>query len=80
MVDCSASDLSLMVPPSSSGVQVDELPTCDASDNSGSATLIAQSPSPGFFFPIGENLVTVTYEDDSGNRGSDTFLVTVSGE
>ncbi len=51
---------------------------CTATDNSGTVTLISQTHQAGQFFPVGETEVTFTYADPSGNRGSDSFFVTVT--
>ncbi|XP_072016323.1 uncharacterized protein [Amphiura filiformis] len=48
-----------------------------ATDDSGSATLVSQSHSPGSFFPLGTTLVTYTYQDPSGNQASVSFNVIV---
>ncbi|XP_071824179.1 uncharacterized protein [Apostichopus japonicus] len=75
-VDCSGRDEVVMVLPPARGATV-MLPSCEVSDNSGSSSLVRQSPTSGSFFPLGTTPVTNEYADDSGNRGSDVFTVTV---
>lgn len=51
-----------------------------ATDNSGQATLIDQTGgTPGSLFPLGENEITYTFSDASGNSAVCTFLVIVAG-
>ncbi|KAJ8042471.1 Hyalin [Holothuria leucospilota] len=78
VVDCSEEDFSVSAPGGSSGVIVMTLPRCRATDNSGQANFLSQTPSPGSFFSVGANEVTVVYQDPSGNTGSDSFIVTVT--
>lgn len=77
-VDCSGRDEVVMVLPPARGATV-MLPSCEVSDNSGSSSLVRQSPTSGSFFPLGTTPVTNEYADISGNRGSDVFTVTVVG-
>ncbi len=49
-----------------------------AVDNSGSATLVSRSDSPGAFFPVGERSVTYTFSDPSGNIGTCSFTITIT--
>ncbi|KAJ8042472.1 Hyalin [Holothuria leucospilota] len=77
VVDCSGEGIMLTAPAGASGVTVETLPRCRATDNSGQVNFVSQSPSPGYFFLIGDTMVTVVYRDPSGNTGVGFFTVTV---
>ncbi|XP_030829083.1 mucin-17 isoform X7 [Strongylocentrotus purpuratus] len=48
-----------------------------ATDISGTANLVSRTAQPGDFFPVGQTVVTYTYEDPSGNPASGTVTVNV---
>ena len=52
-------------------------PEPSATDISGVANLVSRTAQPGDFFPVGQTLVTYTYEDPSGNPASGTVTVNV---
>ena len=52
-------------------------PEPTASDISGVANLVSRTAQPGDFFPVGQTVVTYTYEDPSGNPASGTVTVNV---
>lgn len=49
----------------------------DATDNSGSVTLVTQSHQTGSFFQVGSTTVEFEYRDPSGNTASCTFIITI---
>ena len=51
-----------------------------ATDNSGRATLISETHTPGRFFNVGATSVTYTFQDPSGNAATCTFIVTVTSQ
>ena len=53
-----------------------QYPAINASDNCGISEVIF-SPAPGYYFPIGTTVVTVTIIDESGNIDSCSYNVTV---
>ncbi|XP_072018428.1 uncharacterized protein [Amphiura filiformis] len=72
-------DITVTVPSGSAGTSVNWVePT--ATDDSGTATLIARTRSPNSFFNVGTTPVTYTYQDPSGNTASITFNVNVIEE
>ena len=48
-----------------------------ASDISGTANLVSRTAQPGDFFPVGQTVVTYTFQDPSGNPASGTVTVNV---
>lgn len=76
-VNCSGENLVSIAPAGTYGVTLMDLPLCNATDNSGQTDFISWSPSPGSFFLIGDTMVTVVYQDPSGNTGCGSFTVTV---
>ncbi|XP_072013269.1 uncharacterized protein [Amphiura filiformis] len=62
------------------GGAVIEWDEATATDNSGTATLVSRSHTPGSFFSIGETSVTYTFTDPSGNRGTCSFTVSIIEE
>ena len=53
-------------------------PTPSATDNSGAVpTIVSQTHSSGDTFQLGSTLVTVTFQDGSGNTASCNFSVSV---
>ena len=48
-----------------------------ASDISGTANLVSRTAQPGDFFPVGQTVVTYTYQDPSGNPATATITVNV---
>ena len=48
-----------------------------ATDNSGTALFVSSSAQPGDFFPVGQTVVTYTFQDPSGNPATGTFTVNV---
>ena len=48
-----------------------------ASDISGVANLVSRTAQPGDFFPVGQTVVTYTFQDPSGNPASGTVTVNV---
>ncbi|XP_030829213.1 mucin-3A isoform X28 [Strongylocentrotus purpuratus] len=61
------------------GVNVD-YPEPTASDISGVANLVSRTAQPGDFFPVGQTVVTYTFQDPSGNPASGTVTVNVVPE
>ncbi|XP_030840813.1 uncharacterized protein LOC105442568 [Strongylocentrotus purpuratus] len=52
----------------------------EATDNSGMTSLVGVSSASGSNFTLGTTIVTATFEDPSGNIGTCSFTVVVSGE
>lgn len=71
------SNIDVTVPFGSSGTSVTWTEPI-AVDNSGVANSVA-SQSPGSFFTVGATNVVYTATDPSGNTGTCSFFVTVSG-
>ena len=59
------------------GIAVDWLEP-SVSDNSGTATLVSRSHSPGQFFVVGVTQVSYRFVDASGNAATCTFNVIVN--
>ncbi|XP_063960800.1 mucin-17-like [Lytechinus pictus] len=55
-------------------------PEPTASDNSGTANLVSRTNQPGDFFPVGQTVVTYTYQDPSGNPATATVTVNIVEE
>ncbi|XP_041472959.1 hyalin isoform X50 [Lytechinus variegatus] len=52
-------------------------PEPTATDISGTANLVSRTNQPGDFFPVGQTVVTYTFQDPSGNPASGTVTVIV---
>ncbi|XP_041472953.1 hyalin isoform X45 [Lytechinus variegatus] len=52
-------------------------PEPTATDISGTANLVSQTNQPGDFFPVGQTVVTYTFQDPSGNPASGTVTINV---
>lgn len=50
----------------------------EATDNSGTASLVGVSSASGSNFTLGTTIMIATFEDPSGNIGTCSFLVVVS--
>ncbi|XP_041472952.1 hyalin isoform X44 [Lytechinus variegatus] len=59
-----------------SGTNVD-YPEPTATDISGTANLVSRTNQPGDFFPVGQTVVTYTFQDPSGNPASGTVTINV---
>ena len=72
------SDQSVNTDPGNATAQVSWTPP-NATDNSGNFNLTSTN-NPGDYFPIGNNTVTYTSTDATGNTDTCTFYVVVAGK
>lgn len=77
VVDCSGLDIVLTVSLGTTGSTA-TYARCPATDDSGLPTFSSQIPTSGSFFLLGTTVVETCYVDPEGNRGCDSFTVTVN--
>ncbi|XP_071824325.1 uncharacterized protein [Apostichopus japonicus] len=69
-------DFTAVAPINSGGIVVD-FPAPTATDNSGTASVVSSTATPGVFFRTGDTTVTYIFSDPSGNSAQCSFVVTV---
>ncbi|XP_071823795.1 uncharacterized protein [Apostichopus japonicus] len=69
-------DFTAVAPINSGGIAVD-FPEPTATDNSGIASVVSSTVTPGVFFRTGDTTVTYIFSDPSGNSAPCSFVVTV---
>lgn len=77
VVDCNGRSFTRFVPAGTQSLEVLDLPTCSATDNSGTVLPLPQNPPPGTSFPVGTTVVRNAFEDPSGNQAVGEFTVTI---
>nr|XP_054773643.1 hyalin-like [Lytechinus pictus] len=75
-VTCPA-DIDRSVPRGVTSLEV-FFPTATATDDSGTTSLVSVDPPSGSSFPLGPTEVRFTFEDDTGNEGYCTFVITIN--
>ncbi|XP_041485822.1 hyalin-like isoform X2 [Lytechinus variegatus] len=75
-VTCPA-DIDRSVPRGVTSLEV-FFPNAAATDDSGTPSLVSVDPPSGSSFPLGPTEVRFTFEDDAGNEGFCTFVITIN--